>query len=90
MIIDAARNGQMDVPQPKDREEAQQWLEAMADMALADGRIHPAEADLLVQAGEQLQWTRYDLKLLLKRRKTMLYDNARAQLKQKKQPSDRQ
>ncbi|HYW79207.1 MAG TPA: TIM44-like domain-containing protein, partial [Thermoguttaceae bacterium] len=83
-IIAATRNGQMDVPQPKDREETQQWLEVMADIALADGRIHPAEADLLVQAGEQLQWSRYDLKMLLKRRKTMLYDKARVKLKQKR------
>ena len=60
--------------------EAQQWLETMADMALSDGRVDRAEAALLVQAGERIDWTAYDLQALLKRRKKALYKAARQQL----------
>ena len=59
------------------------WLETMADVALSDGRVDRAEAALLVQAGERIDWTAYDLQALLKRRKKALYQAARQQLSQR-------
>ena len=82
-LIAAAQRGQMDVPEPENREQAQQWLETMADVALSDGRVDRAEAALLVQAGERIDWTAHDLRALLKRRKKALYKAARQQLSQR-------
>ncbi|NQU19646.1 MAG: TIM44-like domain-containing protein, partial [Candidatus Nealsonbacteria bacterium] len=82
-LIAAAQRGQMDVPEPANREQAQQWLEAMADVALADGRVDRAEAALLMQAGERIDWTVHDLRALLNRRKKALYQAARQQLSQR-------
>ena len=82
-LIAAAQRGQMDVPEPANREQAQQWLETMADVALSDGRVDRAEAALLVQAGERIDWTAYDLRALLKRRKKVHYQAARQQLSQR-------
>jgi len=86
-MIEAAQDDQVDLPEPEDADEAQRWLEAMADVALADGRIHRSEANLLMQAGQRLNWSQVDVKLLLKRRHTQLYQAARQRLAQQKQGS---
>ncbi len=80
-MIEAAQRHQLAVPQPRDAEEGGRWLTAMTDMALADGRIEPAEAALLWQTGEQLGWSRADVQQLVARRKALLYQAAREQLK---------
>ncbi len=83
-MIEAAQRGQLAVPQPRDAEEGRKWLAAMTDMALADGRIEPAEAALLWQTGEQLGWSRADVQQLVATRKARLYQAAREQLKNRR------
>ena len=80
-MIEAAQRHQLVVPQPRDTDEGRRWLAAMTDMALADGRIEPAEAALLWQAGQQLGWSAADVKQLVAQRKALLYQQAREQLK---------
>jgi uncharacterized tellurite resistance protein B-like protein len=87
-MIAAAQRGQLAVPQPRSAEEARKWMAVMADMALADGKIEPAEAALLWQAGEQLGWSRADVQQLVATRKSRLYQAAREQLRQRKNGSD--
>jgi hypothetical protein len=87
-MIEAAQRGQLAVPQPRDAEEGRKWLAAMTDMALADGRIEPAEAALLWQTGEQLGWSRADVQQLVATRKARLYQAAREQLKNRRNGAD--
>ena len=51
-LIQAVQRKQLEVPQPNDRDEARQWLEAMADVSLSDCRIRQSEYQLLNQVGE--------------------------------------
>jgi uncharacterized tellurite resistance protein B-like protein len=83
-MIEAAQRGQLVVPQPRDADEGRKWLSAMTDMALADGRIEPAEASLLWQTGQQLGWSRADVQQLVATRKARLYQAAREQLKNRR------
>ncbi len=81
MLLDAARRGELDAPEPRDRDQARDWLTAMADVSLWDGRVHPEEYKLLCQAGKKFDYSEYDIKALLKRRKKKLYDEARQRLR---------
>lgn len=84
LIDTATGNGDGDgLPRPADRGEAVRWLEAIADVSLADGRLHRAEKRLLVRLGEKCSLGRYDLNLLLRRRKAILYQRARSELARK-------
>ena len=86
-MIEAAQRGQLAAPQPRDADEGRQWLSAMTDMALADGRIEPAEATLLLQTGQQLGLSQADVQQLVATRKARLYQAAREQLKNRRNGS---
>ena len=79
-MVDAARQGLLDVPEATSREQGLRWLEATADASLADGRLHPAEAALLSQAAKKWDYSPYDVKQLLRRRQRELYHAARRDL----------
>jgi predicted lipid-binding transport protein (Tim44 family)/uncharacterized tellurite resistance protein B-like protein/predicted nucleic acid-binding Zn ribbon protein len=84
-MIQAAEQGQLDTPQPADPEEARRWLVTMADISLSDGRILQSEYQLLCQAGAQLNMNPYDVKQLLRQRRTHMVQAARQRIREAKQ-----
>lgn len=85
MLIEAAGQGELDAPEPADPEQARRWLSAMADISLSDGVVRRNEYELLCQAGSQLGMTSYDVKQLLRQRRTHLYQSARQRLRDAQQ-----
>ncbi len=81
-MIDAARREESDLPQPKDRNEARRWMAQMADMSLADGKVDQSEFNFLCQAGSAFEYSQYDVKSLLRQRKTKLFQQAKRELRQ--------
>ncbi len=81
MLIEAAGQGQLDAPEPADPDQARDWLSAMADISLSDGVVRRDEYKLLCQAGSQLGMSSYDVKQLLRERRTHLYRSARDRLR---------
>jgi len=85
MLIEAAGQGELDAPEPANPEQAQRWLTAMADISLSDGVVRRNEYKLLCQAGSELGMSAYDVKLLLRQRRTHLYQAARQRLRDAEQ-----
>lgn len=79
-MIDAARAGALDAPEPENAEQAMRWLAAMADAALADGEADRAERTLMKQVAASMEWGDYDIDLLLKQRRGHLLREAREEL----------
>ena len=83
-MVKAAMAGQLQVPQPADRDEAREWIGAMAAMALADGKLARQELALLQEAGRRIGLATYDLNQILKQKKAELYATARSALREKR------
>ncbi len=81
-LIHAARQGELVSPMPRDADETRSWLTAMADLSMADGRIHRDELRVLCQVGQQCGMSAYDVKLLVRRRHGQLYKAARTAIRQ--------
>jgi tellurite resistance protein len=80
-MIDAARRGELDVPEPGNRTEAEAWMSAMATIALADGKLTRGEFDLLQMLGNKFNIGEYDIKMLLKRIRAEQFAEATAVLR---------
>jgi hypothetical protein len=80
-MVAAARSGALDVPAPADAGEARENLRAIARVALADGRITPAENALLRSAGRRLGLSDYDIGQILRGARKELYADARQHLR---------
>ena len=76
----AAGDGAVVGPGPADVAEARAWLDVMAEVALADGRISPPEASLLLELGAAHGLARADVGLVCAQAKTRLYRQAKAAL----------
>ena len=76
-MISAAADGKLETIEPRNREEAQDWITHMTDLTLVDGKITRGELALLEQAGSHLGMGRYDLTQLVKKRKAELYRASR-------------
>jgi hypothetical protein len=83
-MIAAAIAGQIQVPQPTDRTQAEAWLLAMATTAQADGNITPDGFSLLNALGDKVGLSDYDIKMLIKRSRTEQYAAASAALRSAK------
>jgi uncharacterized tellurite resistance protein B-like protein len=83
-LIGAAQANTLDIPLPADQNEARATLKSMAKAALADGKITKEEQSLLEAAGQHLGLSNQDVSLLLKRTRTELYQDAKQQLKDKR------
>lgn len=84
-MLAAAEAGELEVPEPEDRNQARRWLLAAADVSLADGRVGRREYDLLCEAGSRFGYSPHDVKLLLRQRHTELYREAKAAIRSAKQ-----
>jgi uncharacterized tellurite resistance protein B-like protein/predicted nucleic acid-binding Zn ribbon protein len=80
-MIAAAQANTLDLPQPANRNEAQEHLQSMARAALADGKISSEEYALLLSAGERLGLKDYDVKQLLRQTKAQMYAEAQSQIR---------
>ena len=83
-FIGAAQSNTLDIPLPANQTEARATLKSMAKAALADGKITKEEQSLLEAAGQHLGLSDKDVSLLLKRTRTELYEDAKQQLKDKR------
>ncbi len=81
-MIEAGIAGKITPPQPKDDEQGRQWLGAMAEVTLADGKIHAAEKKLLTDVGQRLGFGKYDVNYLLRQKRAELYKRAKEQIRQ--------
>lgn len=83
-MINACRNGTMDIPQPSDQKEAREWLAAMVSMALADGSIDASEKQILRDCANSLEMSPYDLKMMIRRERARLYKESQEALRAQK------
>ena len=83
-MLSAAAHNELQAPEPADSGEATRWLEALAEMALTDGKVSSEEWDLLCRVGARQGLVRADITLLVSRVKARLYQQARAALKGRK------
>ena len=81
VMIDAALNQTLHPPAPQDREEALSWLGCMAESALADGAISPAEARLMQSLAQSSGITNQEVKTLINATRSRLYAQARDALR---------
>jgi predicted lipid-binding transport protein (Tim44 family)/uncharacterized tellurite resistance protein B-like protein len=81
-IIEAAKQGQLEVCVPNDLAEARQWLEAMAEMALADGFIAKEEQDAMIALGQHLQLTKYDVMTTIAKTRKRLYQQEKDRVRE--------
>jgi uncharacterized Zn finger protein (UPF0148 family)/uncharacterized tellurite resistance protein B-like protein len=79
-LLAAARAGQLHPREPDNLNEARRWLSDMAEIALADGDVTPAELDLLRSVGARLGFGQWDIDTLITRRRNELYLAARKRL----------
>lgn len=80
-IVTSARLGLVEVSLPEDREEARHWLEEMAAIAVADGRINRVEERMLRKLGRHLGYSDYDVRLVIRRQYQERYGQAKAALR---------
>ncbi len=80
MLIEAMGSGELEAPKPNSEQEARQWIEAMAAMALADGIVDKSEKKALLQLGKKLNYSAYDIKMILAKKRGELYQNAKKRI----------
>ena len=84
-LLAAGQNGALELREPVSRDECVRWLETLAEMALADGRVSNEEWDLLYRMGQRHGLARADINLLVQKTKLRLYQQARGELKKARQ-----
>lgn len=80
-MIEAAKADELETPEPRDPREAKAWMLAMARMALADGRITREEKVVLLVTGQRMGLSKYDVKQMVQKAKTELYQEAKEALR---------
>jgi tellurite resistance protein len=58
--------------QPPDYSVGKQWLEAITDIALADGVVSDEEKAVLLKLGAFMDWAEIDVNLLINKRRALL------------------
>lgn len=76
-LIQSALAGELEAPAPRDVEETQRWLESMAEVALADGRIDPREKAALQSLGKHVGYSAYDMNQVIVKTRARLYREAK-------------
>jgi len=87
-IIHNIKSNTEAILEPKDYVEALFWLNTLADIVLADGRISKREFVMLCAIGKRFKYTQYDIKKILKQRKNILYKSSRQALKASRKRSN--
>lgn len=77
-LIEAARQGHLEIPQPRTPQEASACLNGLIEMSLADGRVDPAELKLILAYAERAGIDRGTVTQRIKQRRLELYRQADA------------
>ncbi|MDD2237892.1 MAG: TIM44-like domain-containing protein [Kiritimatiellae bacterium] len=80
-MMAAGRAGALTVSAPENQEEANEWLDSMAEIVLADGVVSPKEKEAMVNMARRLHFTETDIRQVLARKRTELYQQSKAQVK---------
>lgn len=80
----SAEAGGLEAPAPATPEETRQWLEAMAEVALADGLITKPERAALAALGSHVGYSHYDINQIILRTRSRLYKASRENLRKSK------
>lgn len=80
-ILSTVESGSANLPAPANQAEGRQILEAMARMALADGKLSQEEKAILYEFGRTQSLTRADVNLLLGSMRKQLYAEAKQALR---------
>ena len=83
-LIAAVKQGTLTVPQPANNAEAQAWLDSMAEMVLADGKITPQEKQAMLNMAKKLNFSQTDIAQILRKKRSDLYQQSRAAIKSAK------
>ena len=68
-MMTMATRGELEMPVPANRETAHNWLTLVADMAVGDEMVAAGEEELLLELGEHVGFKKYDVRLLLSKRR---------------------
>jgi hypothetical protein len=83
-MLQSALKGAMEIPEPKNREEARSWLEDMARSALTDGYVSHPEEKLLINTGTRYGYAPTDIRLMINQVKSEMYKAARDAIRETK------
>ena len=76
-MIEAVKDGTMEIPQPRSKKEVLDWMSQNARVCMQDGRISPQEKQVLELIGKPLGMMRYDIEMILKKERLRMYQEAR-------------
>lgn len=77
-MLQAAIKGNLDAPEPSDLQEAKLWLEALARLALADGKVSREEKEMMLAAGRKLNFSDFDIDKIIKQQKSQMLRQLRS------------
>lgn len=83
-VMATATSRKIPLSLPRNRQQANVFMDHLLRAALVDGQVTRSERELLLKAGEQMGWTRADLKMALARIRGELYQQARRILRDRK------
>ncbi len=84
VMINAAGAGTLQTHEPKSTQEAQEWLGTMISDTLSVGECTDHEIAIFNRVGAKYGLERYDVQLLIKRERQLLYNNAVDALRQRR------
>lgn len=71
-LMQAATQRHGEEIKPPDTRTCKLWLEAVADIALADGEVSDEEKAVLLKLGAYMGWSKIDINLLINKRRALL------------------
>jgi uncharacterized tellurite resistance protein B-like protein len=83
-MINAMKAGHYTVPEPKNAAEANEWLERMAEMVLADGRVTAQEKRAMLNMAARLNLAEADINNMLTRKRMELYQAHKTEIRKAK------
>jgi uncharacterized tellurite resistance protein B-like protein len=79
-LVRSAQAGQLQLPQAKDPEQAEQVLVGLIRMSLADGSISPEEQDAIQAYAAQFGITQDDVRQMIQEQKAAMFEDAKEAL----------
>ncbi|MCH2176808.1 MAG: TIM44-like domain-containing protein [Lentisphaeria bacterium] len=76
-FIQGVQNGHLEFRAPVDQEESRIWLEEMAAIALADGKISQEEKKAMLALGKKVGYTQYDIMHIINKKRKTIYQEVR-------------
>jgi uncharacterized Zn finger protein (UPF0148 family) len=76
-IVTSIKEHGLHIPNPKSRDEAQEFLKCMVRMCLADGKVTSQEKQLIKQLVSRMNYTDIDIDQMIKKERNSLYKAAK-------------